>query len=199
MIQSMLTIWSLPFLNPIEHLEILIHILFKPSLKDFEHYFASVWDECNCVVVWTFFDIVLLWDWNANWPFPSCGHCWVFQICWQVECHTLTASSFRIWNSSAGIPSPSVALFIVMLPKAHLTSHFRMSGSRWVPTPSCLSRSLRSLKTWIDVRVSNKVLLHFLWVIKGSNIFSKTCMLNHGRNWIIICWDELTQLFLCCL
>ena len=31
--------------------------------------------------------------------------------------------SFRIWNSSTGIPSPSLALFVVMLPKAHLTSH----------------------------------------------------------------------------
>ena len=47
-------------------------------------------------------------------------------------------------NSSTGIPSPPLALFIVMLPKAHLTSHSRMSGSRWVITPSCLSGSWRS-------------------------------------------------------
>ena len=65
----------------------------------------------------------------------SCGHCWVFQICWHIECSTFTASSFRIWNSSTGIPSPPLALFVVMLPKAHLTSHSRMSGSRWVITP----------------------------------------------------------------
>ena len=74
----------------------------------------------------------------------SCGHCWVFQICWCIECSTLTASSFRIWNSSARIPSPPPALFIVMLPKAHLTSHSRMSGSRWAITPSWLSGSWRS-------------------------------------------------------
>ena len=61
--------------------------------------------------------------------FQSCDHCWVFQICWHNECSTFTASSFRIWNSSTGIPSPPLALFIVMLPKAHLTSHSRMSGS----------------------------------------------------------------------
>ena len=48
----------------------------------------------------------------------------------QVEFSTLTASSLRILNSSAGIPSPPLVLFIVMLPKAHLTSHSRMSGSR---------------------------------------------------------------------
>ena len=47
--------------------------------------------------------------------FQSCGHCWVFQICWHIECSTFTASSFRIWNSSTGIPSPPLALFVVML------------------------------------------------------------------------------------
>ena len=47
-----------------------VHILLKPCLENFEHYFTSMWDECNCVVVWTFFGIVFLWDWNENWPFP---------------------------------------------------------------------------------------------------------------------------------
>ena len=76
--------------------------------------------------------------------FQSCGHCWVFQICWHIECSTFIASSFRIWNSSTGITSPPLALFIVMLPKAHLAFHSRMSGSRWVITPLWLSRSWRS-------------------------------------------------------
>ena len=70
--------------------------------------------------------------------FQSCGHCWVFQICWHIECSTFTASSFRIWNSSAGIPSPPLALFI---PEAHLSLHSRISGSRWVITPSWLPGS----------------------------------------------------------
>ena len=76
--------------------------------------------------------------------FQSCGHCWIVQICWHNECSTFTASSFRIWNSSNGILSPPLALFVVMLPKAHLTSHSRLSGSWWVITPSWLSRSRRS-------------------------------------------------------
>ena len=45
-------------------------ILFKPSLKDFENYLAIMWNKRNCAVVWTFFDIALLWDWNENWHFP---------------------------------------------------------------------------------------------------------------------------------
>ena len=75
--------------------------------------------------------------------FQSCGHCWVFQICWHIECSPFTASSFRLCNSSAGIPSSLLALFIVMPPKTHLTSDSRMSGSRWVITPPWLSGSLR--------------------------------------------------------
>ena len=81
--------------------------------------------------------------------FQSCGHCWVFHICWHIECSTLTASAFRILNSSAGIPSPPLALFVVMLPTAYLTSHSGMSDCR-CETYSChlfliSSASVRSL------------------------------------------------------
>ena len=47
-----------------------VHILLKLGLENFEHYFTPVWDEGNCVVVWAFFGIAFLWDWNENWPFP---------------------------------------------------------------------------------------------------------------------------------
>ena len=47
-----------------------VHILLNPSLKDFEHYLASMWHVCNCMIVWTFFEITFLRDWNENWPFP---------------------------------------------------------------------------------------------------------------------------------
>ena len=48
----------------------LVHVLLKPGLENFEHYFASMWDEYNFVVVWAFFGIAFLWGWNENWPFP---------------------------------------------------------------------------------------------------------------------------------
>ena len=47
----------------------MVCVLLKPGLENFEHYFASVWDECNCVVIWTYFGIAFLWNWNENWPF----------------------------------------------------------------------------------------------------------------------------------
>ena len=71
--------------------------------------------------------------------FQSCGHCCVFQTCLHMECSAITASSFRIWNRSTGIPSPLLALLIVMFPKAYLTSHSRTSVSRWVIMPMRLS------------------------------------------------------------
>ena len=47
-----------------------VHVLLKPDLENFEHYFVSMWNECNRVVVRIFFGIAFLWDWNENWPFP---------------------------------------------------------------------------------------------------------------------------------
>ena len=126
-------IWFLClFQIQLEHLEVLGLCNVEPGLENFEHYIASMWDECNCAVVWTFFGIAFLWDGNENWSFP-------------VLCCTFTALSFSIWNSSAGIPWPPLALFVMMLPKGHLTSHSRISGSRWVITPLWLSGSWRSV------------------------------------------------------
>ena len=118
--------------------EFLVHVLLKPSLENFEHYFASMWDECNYAVVWTFFGTALLI--NENWPFPVLWPLLSFPY-WHSECSTFTKSSFRTWNSSTGILSPPLALFVVMLPKALLTLHSEMSGSRWVITPSWWSGS----------------------------------------------------------
>ena len=98
----------------------------------------------------------------------SYGHCWVFQICWHIECSTFTASSFRIWNSSTGIRSHPLALFVVMLSKAHLTSYYRMSGSRWLITPSWLSGS------WRSFLYSSSVYSCHLFLISYSSVRSIT-------------------------
>ena len=95
--------------------EFSVHVLLRPGLENFEHYFASMWDECNCVVVWAFFGLPFFGIGMKTDLFQSYGHYWVFQICWHIECNTLTVSSFRIWNSSILIPSPPLDLFIVML------------------------------------------------------------------------------------
>ena len=135
MIQQMLTIWSLvplPFLNP----------AWASGSSQFTYCWSLVWRILSIsLIAWKMSEIVQHFEHSLALLyfgtgmktdlFQSCGHCWVFRICWHIECSTFTASSFRIWNGSTGIPSPPLALFIVMLSKAHLTSHSRMSGSRW--------------------------------------------------------------------
>ena len=98
--------------------------------------------------------------------FQSCGHCWVFQTCWHIECSTFTASSFRICNSSTEIPSPRLALFVVMLPKAHLTSRPRMSGSRLVITPLWLSG------LWRSFLYSSSLYSYHLFLVSSASVRS---------------------------
>ena len=105
----------------------LVHILLKPSLENFEYYFASMWDECSCAVVWTFFAIAFLWDWSENLPFQVLWPLLSFTDLLAFECSTFTALSFWIWNRSAGISSHPLALFAVMLSKAYLTLYSRMA------------------------------------------------------------------------
>ena len=121
-----------------------IHITLKPGLENFEHYFASIWGECNCVVVWTFFGIAFLWDWNEKWPllvlwpllcFPNLLVYWVQHF---------NSIIYSVWNSSAAVPSPLLGFFIVMLPKAPLMLNSKISVSRWVIILSWLSGSCRS-------------------------------------------------------
>ena len=145
MIQQMLAIWSLvplPFLNPVWTSGIswftycwsLAWRIFSITFLVYE--MSAMCSSLNILLALPFFRIGMKTD-----LFQSCDHCWVFQICWRIECSTFTASPFRIWNSSTGIPSPPLALFIVILPKVHLTSYSRISDSRWVITSSWLSGS----------------------------------------------------------
>ena len=124
-----------------------VRVLLKPGLENFVHFFTSVWDKCNHVVILAFFGIAFLRDWNENWPFPILWPLLSFPnllAYWMQHFHGI---SLRIRNCSTGIPSHPLALSVVLLSKAHLTSHSRMSGSRWVITASWLSGSWRSFCT----------------------------------------------------
>ena len=154
----MLAIWSLvplPFLKP----------TWTYRISQFTYFWSLAWrilsmtllvHEMSAIVWWfehslalPFFGIGMEID-----LFQSCGYCWVFHICCHIECSTFTASSFRIWNSSTGTPSSPLALFIVMLPKAHLTLHYSMSGSRWVTTPSWCSVAILIVHFWLCLQIS---------------------------------------------
>ena len=119
--------------------------------------------------------------------FQSSGHCWAFQICWHIECSTFTASSFRIWNSSNGIPSPPLVLLVVMCPKAHLTSHSRISGSRSVITPSWLSGSWRSFLCSSSVYSCHLFLISSASVSWGHQRYSflSSCSFTYKLNYCL--------------
>ena len=100
--------------------------------------------------------------------FQSCGHFWFFQICWHIQCRTFTASSFRIWNSSAEIPSPLLALFVVLLSKAHLISHSRKSSlaiGEW--SHHVVHRG--SLKSFLD---SSSVCYSHIFLVSSASVRS---------------------------
>ena len=104
------------------------NILLKPSLKDFEHYLTSMWNEHPCTMVWTFVASSFFRIETKTDLCQSCGHWWVFQICWHIEGSTLTVTSFRTLNGSAGIPSPPLGLFIQCFLKP-----------TWLHIPGCLA------------------------------------------------------------
>ena len=132
----------------------MVHVLLKPGLENFKHYFTSVWDECNCAVVWAVFGIAFLRDWNEDWPFPVLWpllsfpnllaswvqhfHSIIFQDLKELNCNSSTSTSFVRSDASSG----------------PLDLCSRMSGSRWVITPLWLSgrfaKSLQSCPTLCD-------------------------------------------------
>ena len=133
--QSILNIWKL-----------LVHLLLKPSLKDFEHYFASMWNECNCAVVWTCFDIALLWDWNENWSFPVLWSLLSFPNWlpyWVQHIHSITAVDICQMDRLLCQSLPSTVGSCHLL-KCFLQPHAQHSTLPW---PLCTLRGWHSPQT----------------------------------------------------
>ena len=170
MMQQMLAIWSLILLH-------FLNVSWIAGSSWFMYFWSLAWRilsitlldcEMSAIVQWfdhslalPFFGFIMKTD-----LFQSCDHCWVFQICWRIECSTFTASYFGIWNSWTGIPSPPLALFAGLLPKAHLTSHSGMSDSWWVITPSWLSR------LWRCFLYSSSLFYYHLFLISSASFRS---------------------------
>ena len=121
----------------------LVCIMLKPSMQDLKDDLTSMRD--GAIVQWLAHSLVFFLGIGMRIDlFQSCGHCWVFQVCWHIECNTLMASAFRVLSSSTGILLHPLALIIAVLPKAHVASLLRMPGSGWLTTPSWSSSSFGS-------------------------------------------------------
>ena len=77
----------------------IVHVLLKPGWENFEQYFASRWNECNCVVFWTF------------WHCLSLGLEWILENWFQIAYDIVKSNSLlerskpeiqkkRIWTGS---------------------------------------------------------------------------------------------------
>ena len=134
--------------------------------------FTRMWNEHNCAIVWTFFGIAFLWNWNEKWPFPVLWPLLSFPNLLAYWVQHLNSSSFRIRNSLAGIPSPPLALLVVTLPKVLLTSYSRMSGSRWATTQYPLNNHHGYLGHWDLFLCSSSVYSSHFFLISSASVRS---------------------------
>ena len=118
----MLAIWSLaplPFLNP----------AWTSGSSQFTYCWNLTWRilsitllACEMSAIVQQFEHSLALEWKLNFSSPV-ATAEFSKFAGIFECSTFIASSFRIWNSSTGIPSSALALLEVVLPMAHLTSY----------------------------------------------------------------------------
>ena len=57
-----------------------VQVLLKPGLENFEHCFASMWNECNCAVDGTFFGIGMKTDLPVLWLLMSLPNLLVYWV-----------------------------------------------------------------------------------------------------------------------
>ena len=164
----------------------------------------------------------VLWHcsfWGLGWKltFPVMRLCWVFHICWHIECSTFTASSFRIWNSSAGILSPLLALFVcdacntsisvacqvplsMEFPRQEYWSGFSIPFSTGSSQPrdqtrvSCIAgRFFTIWGAWEDPRVSQ---LHIYWWFSRCR---KSCFIIYSFSGYILFSMKIFFVLFSCL
>ena len=90
----------------------------------------------------------------------SCGHCWVFQIRWHIECSTFTASSFRIWISTDTFtywqtlqihPPPMVLFFVQFSPISLFTAYtFLCVTGQGLAKPPLATGFVPTIESWMN-------------------------------------------------
>ena len=168
MIQQTLAIWSLvplPFLNPVwTFWKFSIHVLLKPGLENFEYYFASMWGECNCAVVWAFFGIAFLRDWRSN-----------NQYCIKMlKIYVWTQVLYITWCSQL-----EKRLSPVFSPNNPSIECFLWKGIQGI-------KSLR----WKDLRIPIKMPVNILYVSEWCRQSLLLIVLIFWENWL---WKDLSM------
>ena len=103
----------------------MVNILLKPGLGNFEHYFASMWDECNCAVVWAFF--ANAWKWKVK--VKSLSR--VRLLVTPLDCsppgssvHGILQARALEWGAIAGLKTGQRIEFCSAVQQVHISSCF---------------------------------------------------------------------------
>ena len=157
-----------------------IHILLEPCLENFKHYFASMWNECSCAVVWTFLGIAFLWDWNENWPFP---------ILWPL----LSFPNYNvnaIFSLSQGVPIISYMVYISALLKGYMnrSSSTKMFTKKAIYIPLENQMTVFQYEIWLNS-----------WAIRSCPsriIFLYFCLTQEKLSWYLklVEWESVKYL-----
>ena len=150
----------------------MVRVLLKPGLENFEHYFASMWDECNCAVVRAFFGIAFLWDWNENWPFPVCN-LWIWGLEFFILCYI-----FEDWLLLLLYPKKGENLKVKVM--NFFTTSFK---SKVQTTTELMKQDKEAPGIWflIVLTKSKSPELHF----KMFKMMRVKCFTLHEKFWII--------------
>ena len=119
---------------------------------------VQLWDNLN--IFWHCLSLGLVWKLTFSSPLATAD----FSKFAGILSTALSQHHLSGFEIAQLISSPLLALFIVMLPKAHLTLHSRMSGSRWVITPSWLSGS------WRSFLYSSSVYSYHLFLMSSASV-----------------------------
>ena len=118
-----------------------VHIVLKLSLENFEHYFASMWNECNYAVIWTFFGIALLWDWNENWPFLVL--CPLLSFPNSFNC---LPKHFNCFTHSQSLPSGSLHKSLILIQQ--IADRMKTSYRKLIKLIMWITTLSNSMKLW---------------------------------------------------
>ena len=117
--------------------------------------------------------------WLPTFTFQSCDQCWVFQICWHIECSTFTASSFRIWkpNMKSSLQSAKTRLGADCgSDHEHLIAKFRLKLKKVGKTTRRFRYDLNQIPYNYTVEVTNR--------FKGLDLID--CLKNYGQRFMTL-------------
>ena len=189
----------------------MVHILLKPGLEHFEHYFTSMWDECNCMLVWTFFGIAFRWDCSLLFSsVQSLSHVWFFATPWiAARQASLSITNSRVHSNSRPLSQwchPAISSHVVpfsscpqFLPASEsfpMSQHFAWGGQS--TEVSALASFLpKNTQGWSPLELTGSLLEAYLKTEMNRNYDTESFLFFIFKNFLLglICVSHSKQLY----